>query len=188
MDQTETVDTKVETPADNTVDNANRTQNGESAEAKAQKPRKRRNLENEKLRSELNDLNDKYLRSRAEFENYRRRTKEEQNSSFSNGVAKAVDVLLPALDTLVTAAGAGCSDPDYKKGVELIIAKFESSFKTLGIEEIQAQGEMFDPALHNAVSKEYVEGMESGTIIRVLQKGYHLGERVIRHASVTVAQ
>jgi len=157
-------------------------------DVKVNKPRKRKNLENEKLRADLKDLNDQLLRNRAEFENYRRRTEKEKLSSVSNGIARAVEALLPALDILITAAGADCSDAEYKKGIELIGSKFMSSMQALGITEIPAEGKPFDPTLHNAVSKEEAESVESDTIVRVLQKGYRLGDRVIRHATVTVAQ
>ena len=170
-------DNPVESPAD-----------VQQGDGKAQKPRKRKNLENEKLKTDLQELNDKYLRCRAEFDNYRKRTEKEKLTSSGNGVALALEALLPVLDTLITAAGADCSDPDYKKGVEMIITKFENSLKVLGVTEIESQGKPFNPALHNAVSKEEVEGVASETVVRVLQKGYRFGERVIRHATVTVAQ
>ena len=163
--------------------------NGTAPDAdSAPKPRKRRNQENEKLKAELSELNDKYLRARAEFDNYRRRTEKEKLTSVGNGINIAVDALLPVLDTLITASQAECSDPDYKKGVEMIITKFENSLAALGVTEIEALGKHFDPALHNAVSGEDTQDFEHGTIIRVLQKGYRLGDRVIRHAVVTVAQ
>ena len=172
---------EVETPAEPPCE-------PETDEGKSQKPRKRKNLENEKLKADLGELNDKYLRSRAEFDNYRKRTDREKLTSTGNGIALAVDTLLPVLDTLITAAGAECSDAEYKKGVEMIIVKFENALKAMGITEIDAQGKPFDPSLHNAVSKEETPDAESGSVIRVLQKGYRFGERVIRHATVTVAQ
>jgi len=154
---------------------------------KTTKKSRRKSADSDKLKTELSALNDRYLRTLAEFDNYRKRTDREKRQSISYGVGNAVEALLPVLDTLSTAAAAECSDPDYKKGVELTISKFESALRSLDIEEIDALGKPFDPALHYAVQKENSEGSETNTILRVLQKGYKLGDRVIRHVMVTVA-
>lgn len=85
------------------------------------------------------------------------------------------------------AAQAESKDEDYKKGVLLTVGLFENALKALGVEEIQAEGQQFDPKYHNAVSRESGD-YESGTVVRVLQKGYKMGDRIIRHAIVSVAE
>lgn len=135
----------------------------------------------------VSELNDRLLRTTAEYDNHRKRSQKEHESAFSNGVGYAVNELLIILDTLDAAANAETSDPEYKKGVMLTLAKCEEIFTKLGIKEIEAMGQPFDPELHNAVMQQPAEGVESGTITNVILKGYILGEKVIRHAMVAVA-
>ncbi|MDO4565734.1 MAG: nucleotide exchange factor GrpE [Oscillospiraceae bacterium] len=142
----------------------------------------------EALQSELEDAKDKLLRTAAEYDNYRKRTEREKRESASFGAAGALEKLLPAVDALERAAEAECSDAEYKKGLIMTLAMFENAFANIGLEEIEALGADFDPTRHNAVaSDEPDEEHPSGTVTRVLQKGYRLGERVIRPAMVAVA-
>lgn len=134
-----------------------------------------------------NELNDKFLRTAAEYENYRRRSQKEQESTFGHGVSHAVVQLLPIVDILEAAANAECSDAEYKRGVLMILTKCNEVFQKLGVAEVEAMGKPFDPALHNAVMQEEAEGAESGAITRVMQKGYSLHGEIIRHAMVAVA-
>lgn len=128
------------------------------------------------------------MRTAAEYENYRKRSQREQECSFGNGIGHAACALLPIIDTLEAAAHADSSDEEYKKGVLLTLTKCEEVFKKLGIEEINALGEGFDPELHNAVMQdEATEGIDPGTVTKVLQKGYTLNGKVIRHVMVAVA-
>ncbi len=143
--------------------------------------------ESERLAAELDEVKDRLLRTAAEYDNFRKRSEREKSAAASLGEALVIEKLLPALDTLEMAVGAECSDPDFKKGVEMTAQMFKKSLADIGVSEIEAEGLMFDPALHNAVSREGSE-LESGTVTRVLQKGYRLGERVIRHAMVSVAE
>ncbi|MEG1932513.1 MAG: nucleotide exchange factor GrpE [Pygmaiobacter sp.] len=136
----------------------------------------------------LEDTKDTLLRTAAEYDNYRRRTAKEKEASFSNGVSTAVAELLPVIDTLEMAAAASTQDENYKKGVEMTLAKCAAAFEKLGVAEIPAQDQPFDPELHAAVMQEELEGVESGTVTKVLQKGYTLYGKVIRHASVAVSQ
>lgn len=135
----------------------------------------------------VEELKNSLLRTAAEYDNYRKRTQKEQESSFQNGVAHAAEALLPILDTLDAAAQAPTTDEEYKKGVMLTLAKSQEVFEKLGIHEIEAMGQPFDPNLHNAVMQQPAEGAESGIITLVMQKGYTLNERVIRHSMVAVA-
>ena len=146
-------------------------------------------LEDEKqaLLKELHDVKDAYLRTAAEYDNYRKRTTKERDAAFGNGSGFAVSQMLVLLDTLEVAVEAPTADEAYKKGVELVLAKAKQTFEFLGVQEIDAQDKAFDPNLHAAVSQEESDA-EAGTIIKVLQKGYKMQDRVLRHASVVVAQ
>lgn len=135
----------------------------------------------------LDEVKDSLMRTAAEYENYRKRSQKENEAAFGNGVGYAACELLPVLDTVEAAANAESSDEEYKKGVLLILDKSKEVFKKMGIEEIDAMGQPFDPELHNAVMQEEAEGAESGTVTRVMQKGYIMHGRVIRHAMVAVA-
>lgn len=126
------------------------------------------------------------LRTAAEYENFRKRSQKEHDAAFNNGVGYAVHQLLPVIDTLEAAANAESTDKEYKKGVLLTLAKTEEIFAKLGISEIEALGQPFDPELHNACMQEPCEGAECGTITRVVQKGYKLGDKVLRHSMVAV--
>ncbi len=133
------------------------------------------------------DLNEQLLRTAAEYENHRKRSQRETETAFSNGVCFSAETLLPVLDTLNAAANVQTSDEEYKKGVLMTLQKCSDVFEKLGIHEMETEGQAFDPQLHNAIMQKEVEGVESGVITEVLQKGYLLGEKVIRHAMVAVA-
>lgn len=132
-------------------------------------------------------LNDGLLRTAAEYENFRRRSQKEYDAAFGNGVSHAVVQLLPVLDTLEAAANVETTDAEYKKGVLLTLQKCEEIFKKLGIEEIDAEGQPFDPELHNACMQDTGCSCEAGLCTKVVQKGYKLGDKVIRHAMVAVS-
>ncbi len=132
-------------------------------------------------------LKDQFLRTSAEYDNFRKRSQKEHDAAFSNGVAHAAETLLPVLDTLEAAASVPTADEDYKKGVLLTLNKAKEVFAKMGIAEIDACGQPFDPELHNACMQEAVESAESGCVTRVMQKGYTLNGRVVRHAVVAVA-
>ena len=138
--------------------------------------------------AKLAEMNDCLLRLAAEYDNYRKRTDREKQASISFGISTTVETFLPAFDILEKAAAAECTDADYKKGVEMTVELFKAAFSALGVTEIEAEGKPFDPELHSAVSREVKDGAESETVVTVLQKGYKIGDRVIRHAVVTVAE
>lgn len=140
------------------------------------------------LKAELAELNDRFLRTAAEYDNYRKRTEREKQSSIAYGMATAVEGLLPIFDVLEKAAAAECADAEYKKGIELIVSMYKTTLGLLGVEEIAAEGQPFDPTVHCAVSRETKEGFDSETVVMVLQRGYKLGDRIIRPAVVTVAE
>jgi len=147
-------------------------------------------LENEleKVKKELDEAKGTLLRTVAEYDNYRKRTVAEKEASFNNGVSSTVKKLLGLLDTLAMAEAVETTDVEYKKGITLILTRATDIFASMGITEIDALGQPFDPNLHAAVMQEEAEeGTESGIVTKVLQKGYILGDRVVRHASVAVS-
>ena len=132
---------------------------------------------------------DQLLRMAAEYENYRKRSTREADQKFNDGVSHAVNQILAILDTLDMAANAECTDENYKKGVVMTLDKAEKALKTLNITEIESMGKPFDPNFMNAVQQVPAEdGQESGTVVRVFQKGYMIGDKIIRHATVVVAE
>ena len=134
-------------------------------------------------------LKDQMLRTAAEYDNYRKRSAREADQKFNDGVSYAVNQILAILDTLDMAANAECTDENYKKGVVMTLDKAEKALKTLNITEIESMGNPFDPNFMNAVQQVPAEdGQESGTVVRVFQKGYMIGDKIIRHATVVVAE
>ena len=135
------------------------------------------------------ELKNQLLRTAAEYDNYRKRSQREADQKFNDGVSHAVTQILGILDTLDMAANAVCADENYKKGVMMTLDKAGAAFSAMGVEEIEAQDKPFDPELHAAVMQQQApEGVESGTVVQVLQKGYTYNGKVIRHAAVAVAQ
>lgn len=134
-------------------------------------------------------LKEQLLRTAAEYDNFRKRSAREQEAAFGNGVSYAVEKILAILDTLEMAANAPTVDEAYKKGVVMTLEKAGAAFGALKVEEIPALGLPFDPEVHSAVMQQpAAEGQESGTVVQVFQKGYKLGDKVVRHATVVVAE
>ena len=154
------------------------------------------NREAEALKAKLDaaeknaaQLKDQLLRVAAEYDNYRKRTSREADQKFNDGVSYAVGQIIPILDTLEMAANAPCADENYKKGVTMTLEKAGKAFQTLRVEEMEVLGKPFDPNLMNAVQQVPAqEGQESGTVVTVYQKGYKLGDKIVRHATVVVAE
>ena len=141
----------------------------------------------EELQKKVQELEDQLLRKVAEFDNYRKRTLKEKDEIGLNARIKCIGDLLPVLDTLERALNIGCSDDEFLRGVKLTYDNMNSILAKMGVEEIKAEGEPFNPELHYAVSR--VENPELGenVVASVMQKGYTLGGKVIRHAMVAVA-
>ena len=137
--------------------------------------------------NEIVALNDRLLRTMAEYDNYRKRTSKQIVEKESEVVAKTVSDFLPVLDNLERACENDCTDTQYKDGVVMILAGMKEVLSKLGIEEIDTTAS-FDPNLHQAVQQVEVEGKEAGEIAIVFQKGYRLGERIIRFAVVAVTK
>ena len=132
-------------------------------------------------------MNDKYLRLCAEYDNFRKRSQKEKDALYTDVKASAVTAFLPVYDNLVRALKQSTEDEAYKKGVEMIMTQFRATMEKLGVTEMNCLGQKFDPAFHNAVM--HVEDAEKGEneIVEVFQKGFMLGDRVIRFAMVKVA-
>lgn len=132
---------------------------------------------------------DQLLRTAAEYDNFRKRSAREAEQKFNDGVSFAAGQIIPILDTLDMAANAPTTDENYKKGVTMTLDKAAKAFEALHITEIEALGKPFDPNLMNAVQQVPApEGTESGTVVTVYQKGYRIGDKIIRHATVVVAE
>ena len=122
--------------------------------------KKEEKLENKKAKkeqeivpkSEYDELDDRYKRILAEFENYKKRSAKERESLYNSILSDVVEVMLPILDNLENAAKVETNDEEYKKGIELVLKQFQDTLKAKGVEEIQTVGETFDPELHEAVS------------------------------------
>ena len=138
---------------------------------------------------EAGQTKDKLLRMAAEYDNYRKRTAREADQKFNDGISFAVNQIIPILDTLEMAANAPTTDENYKKGVTMTLDKAAKALDALHVEEIEALGKAFDPNIMNAVQQVPAEeGQESGTVVTVYQKGYKLGDKIVRHATVVVAE
>ena len=135
------------------------------------------------------ELKDQLLRTAAEYDNYRKRSQREADQKFNDGVSHAVTQILGILDTLDMAANAACVDENYKKGVMMTLDKAAKALENLHVTEIEALAKPFDPNFMNAVQQiPPEEGQESGTVVQVFQKGYKIGDKIIRHAMVVVAE
>lgn len=142
--------------------------------------------ENEKLKKELDELKDIYQRVLAEYANYKRRTEIEKEQIGGFAKSETIKSLLPALDSLERAVEAPPGD-DFKKGVEMIIRQMTDILKEHGLEEISPMGETFNPEIHHAVMREDAKDVEPETVTEVYQKGYKIGDRLLRPAMVKVA-
>ena len=138
-------------------------------------------------KTEYDELNDHYKRILAEFDNYKKRSQKEKESLYNSVLSDVIEVMLPVVDNLENALKAETQDENYKQGVELVLKQFKDVLKSKGVEEIPALGETFDPELHEAVSS--VQDSEKGAqeIVQEYRKGYKIGNRVIRHSMVVVA-
>ena len=141
-----------------------------------------------KKQQELDDTIRLLQRNQADFENFRRRNNSVRAESYENGKRDAVAELLPSLDDFDRIiSNADKADEAWVEGVKLVHRKFTEELRKLGLAEIEAEGK-FDPNFHNAVLSEAADGVESETILAVLQKGYKMGDKILRHSMVKVAE
>ena len=136
---------------------------------------------------QVKEANDKYLRLMAEYDNYRKRSQKEREALYGDIKADVLNKFLPVYDNLVRALDQPTEDEAYRKGVEMIMAQFNKTMENLGVTEIESVGQPFDPNLHNAVMHVEDETKGENEIVEVFQKGFKLGEEVIRFSMVKVA-
>ena len=136
---------------------------------------------------ELDELNDRYKRVLAEFENFKKRSGKERETLYNSILSDLIGGFLPIMDNLENALKAETKDSEYKKGVELVHKQFKELLKSKGVEEIPAVGETFDPTLHEAVSSVQDDTKGEKEIVQEYRKGYKIGSKVIRHSMVVVA-
>jgi molecular chaperone GrpE len=134
-----------------------------------------------------NEERESRLRLAADYDNFRKRTLKEKESSYANGKADAVEKLLPVYDNLERALNQPTEDAAYKKGVEMTMTELVKIFTALGVESFGEVGETFDPNMHNAVMHTEDENFGENTISLVFQKGFKIGEKIVRFAMVQVA-
>ena len=134
-----------------------------------------------------NAEHDAHLRLAAEYDNFRKRTIKEKEASYGNGKADAVAKMLPVYDNLERALNQETTDAAFKKGVEMTMAELVKIFTALGVEIFGNVGDQFDPNLHNAVMHIENEELEENSISAVFQKGFKIGDKVVRFAMVQVA-
>lgn len=138
--------------------------------------------------AKYNDLNDRYLRMAAEYDNFRKRSQREREQAYTDAVSRAVTALLPTYDNLERALKAETADTEYKKGVEMTMTQLVESLKGINVAIIDAAaGTAFDPNFHNAVMHVEDESLGENVIAETFQQGFQIGDKVIRHAMVKVA-
>lgn len=138
-------------------------------------------------KQDYDDLDDRFKRILAEFENYKKRSTKEREGLYNSILSDVVEVMLPVVDNLENAAKVETKDENYKQGIELVLKQFKDVLASKGVEEIKALGEIFDPELHEAVSSIQDENLGEKEVAQEYRKGYKIGNRVIRHSMVVVA-
>ncbi len=167
-------DKKKETPAEELEEEVLETEVSETSE---EAPK------NEPVQDEWHD---RFVRLAADFDNFKKRSAAEKNAVYANATADAVAELLPIIDNLERAIAAA-EDSPMKSGVEMVLSQALKAFENLNVFPVGTPGEPFDPQIHNAVMHVDDESMEENVIAEVFQKGYKLGDKVVRHALVKVA-
>lgn len=155
--------------------------------AKADKKKNKQDEEIRELKEKLAEATDRHMRLMAEFDNYRKRTQREKEAVYPDAVANTVAAMLPVLDNFERALESPCTDQEFRKGVLMIYNGFHSMLDGLGVAEIGTVGEPFDPNIHNAVMHVDDDKLEKNVVAMVLQKGYRMGDRIIRCAMVQQA-
>ncbi len=167
--------------------------NPEKESRKDKKEAKKRDVEllkdeNDKLKKELAAEKDAHLRMLAEYDNFRKRSLREKETAYGDSKANTLSLILPVIDNFDRAAENKTDDLEvYKKGIEMTLAQFSDILKKLEVESFGEVGEGFDPSIHNAVMHVQNEELPENTIAAVFEKGYKMGERILRCATVQVA-
>ena len=138
-------------------------------------------------KEQYDELDDRYKRVLAEFENFKKRSQKERENLYNSVLSDIILGILPAMDNLENAMKAECKDEKYKQGIELVYKQFKDFLDKNKVEEIPAVGEIFDPSVHEAVSSIQDDTKGTQEIVQEYRKGYKIGSRVIRHSMVVVA-
>lgn len=164
-----------------------KTDNSKKSTKKQEEPKEEETEKKPSAEQQIKEANDKYLRLMAEYDNYRKRSQKEREALYGDIKADVLNKFLPVYDNLVRALDQPTEDEAYRKGVEMIMAQFNKTMENLGVTEIESVGQPFDPNLHNAVMHVEDETKGENEIVEVFQKGFKLGDKVIRFAMVKVA-
>lgn len=140
------------------------------------------------LEDAVQEANEKYVRLFAEYDNYRKRTAKEKTETFNNATAKCIENLLPMVDSFERSLEFECADENFKNGMIMIFNQLKEILAKMNVTEIEALGTEFNPNIHNAISQQEDTDYASGYVCMVYQKGYKLGDKLIRPAMVAVAQ
>lgn len=140
-----------------------------------------------KCQAELDDTTDRLKRIMAEFENYKKRSSKERENLYGSIIADIVEKMLPVLDNLEKAVEAKTKDENYKAGVELVLKQYQDVLTSFGVKKIETVGQTFDPEIHEAVSSVQDDKYGEKEIVQEYRTGYMVGNKVIRHAMVVVA-
>ena len=182
------------------MDKEKKNENKEKEEIKEQ-PEKKNDVKNEreankekelneqisKLKDELEDVKDRHTRLIAEFDNLKKRSAKEREGLYNSIIGDIMSSLLPVIDNLEKATEADSKDEEYKRGIELVLKQFKDVLNANGVKEIEAVGQPFDPELHEAVSMIQDENLGEKIVAQEYSKGYMIGNKVIRHSMVVVA-
>ncbi len=136
----------------------------------------------------LQEANEKYIRLFAEYDNYRKRTAKEKTEAYNNAAAKCIENILPVVDSFERSLEFECSDENFRNGMVMIYNQLKEILAKMNVTTIEALGEEFNPNIHNAISQQAGTDYASGYVCAVYQKGYKLGDKLIRPAMVAVAQ
>ncbi len=145
------------------------------------------NAKIEEQKQELDDREDRIKRLMAEFENFKKRSDKERTGMYTSVMGDVVMKLLPVLDNLEKAVESSTQDEQYKNGIELVMKQFKDVLTANGVKEIEAVGKPFDPSMHEAVSLVEDNNLGSKIVKEEYRKGYMIGDRVLRHSMVVVA-
>ena len=141
----------------------------------------------EKLEAQNEEWSDKFTRLYAEYDNYRKRTAKEKTETYQNASVKCIEDLLPVVDSFERALGAECADENFKNGMQMIFGQLKGFLDKINGSEIEALGAEFDPNFHNAIQQQEGTDYAENHVCAVFQKGYMLGDKLIRPAMVAVA-
>ena len=178
----ETVQQEAETAAAAQAEKAAGAAEAESAEEKKELTAE------EKLQKQFDELNDRYMRMAAEYDNFRKRVARERDSIRAEAVGKTLTAMLPVFDSLERALAQDTADTEYKKGVEMTARQFTSALESVNVEIISAEPNTeFDPMIHNAIMHVEDDAFGENTVAECFQKGFKIGDKIIRTAMVKVA-